>query len=160
MPSDCAVSRGVLFNPNKSATWNDLGTFDINGNGVGLEANLGYSQPTDFASETLGIGLTGPKLDNQTVGVIATAYPFYLYDIFSRYLVVTCRLFLISGYFSGIFGLNNQPVNFTSLGNYSSPSFLTTLKDQKMIPSLSWSYTAGARYRKYAQKQIGRDSVF
>lgn len=125
VPSDCAVSRGVLFNPNKSATWNDLGTFDINGNGVGLEANLGYSQPTDFASETLGIGLTGPKLDNQTVGVIATAYPFYL----------------------GIFGLNNQPVNFTSLGNYSSPSFLTTLKDQKMIPSLSWSYTAGARYR-------------
>ncbi|KAI1773345.1 acid protease [Hypoxylon cercidicola] len=125
VPSDCAVSRGTLFNPNKSATWNDLGTFDINDNGVGLEANLGYHQPSQFASETLGLGLTGPKLDNQTVAVIATAYPFYL----------------------GIFGLNNQPVNFTSLGNYSSPSFLTTLKDQHIIPSLSWSYTAGARYR-------------
>ncbi|KAI1763585.1 acid protease [Hypoxylon sp. FL1150] len=125
IPSDCATSRGMLFNPNNSATWDDLGTFNINGNGVGLEANLGYSQPTDFASETLGISLTGPRLDNQTVGVIATASPFYL----------------------GIFGLNNQPVNFTSLGNYSSPSFLTTLKNQNTIPSLSWSYTAGARYR-------------
>ncbi|XXH03417.1 hypothetical protein Hte_009819 [Hypoxylon texense] len=125
VPTDCAVSRGVLFNPNKSATWNDLGTFGINDNGVGLEANLGYFQPAQFASETLGLGLTGPKLDNQTVAVIATTEPFYL----------------------GIFGLNNQPVNFTSLGNYSSPSFLTTLKDQKLIPSESWSYTAGARYR-------------
>ncbi|KAJ4189948.1 hypothetical protein NW767_011446 [Fusarium falciforme] len=47
----------------------------------------------------------------------------------------------------GIFGINNQPLNFTSLGNFSSPSFLTTLKDQKRIPSLSWSYTAGAIYR-------------
>lgn len=49
--------------------------------------------------------------------------------------------------YSGIFGLNPQPVNFTSLGNLSSPSFLTTLKDEGTIPSLSWSYTAGAKYR-------------
>ena len=48
----------------------------------------------------------------------------------------------------GAFGLNTQPVNFTSLGNFSAPSFLTTLKDQGHIPSLSWSYTAGAKYRK------------
>jgi len=49
--------------------------------------------------------------------------------------------------FSGIFGLNGQPVNFTVLGNHPSPSFFTTLKEQKKIPSLSWSYTAGAKYR-------------
>jgi len=36
------------------------------------------------------------------------------------------------------------------LGNYSSPSFLTILKDQNKIPSLSWSYTAGAKYRRYS----------
>jgi len=51
---------------------------------------------------------------------------------------------------SGIFGLNSQPVNFTSLGNFSSPSFITTLKNEGTIPSLGWSYTAGAKYRKYA----------
>ncbi|KAI0164421.1 acid protease [Hypoxylon sp. FL1284] len=135
VPSDCAVSRGTLFDQNKSATWDALGEFDINVDGIGLEANLGYSQLVDFASETLGVGLTGSKLDNQTVGVIATANPFYL----------------------GIFGLNDQPLNFTALGNYSSPSFLATLKDQKQIPSLSWSYTAGARYRL---KQVYGQLIF
>ncbi|KAI8948662.1 aspartic peptidase domain-containing protein [Xylaria longipes] len=125
VPDNCAVSRGKLFNPNESSSWHELGLFGINDNGVGLEANLGYSQRSVFATEHLGLGLTGPSLDNQIVAGIATAEPFYL----------------------GLFGLNNQPVNFTSLGNFSSPSFLTTLKDNGVIPSLSWSYTAGAKYR-------------
>lgn len=34
------------------------------------------------------------------------------------------------------------------MGNFSSPSYFTTLKDQGTIPSLSWSYTAGAKYRE------------
>ncbi|KAI0453356.1 aspartic peptidase domain-containing protein, partial [Xylaria acuta] len=125
VPDNCAVSRGKLFNPNESSSWHELGLFGINEDGVGLEANLGYSQRSTFATEHLGLGLTGPSLDNQIVAGIATAEPFYL----------------------GLFGLNNQPVNFTSLGNSSSPSFLTTLKDNGVIPSLSWSYTAGAKYR-------------
>ncbi|KAI1076086.1 acid protease [Whalleya microplaca] len=125
VPPDCAVSRGNLFIANDSSSWHDLGIFGINENGVGLEANLGYSQRAEFALETLGLGLAGPSLGNQTVAGIATPEPFYL----------------------GIFGLNTQPLNFSSLGNYSSPSFLTTLLDQNVIPSLSWSYTAGAKYR-------------
>jgi len=59
--------------------------------------------------------------------------------------------------FRGVFGLNGQPVNFTTLGNYSAPSFLNTLKDQKKIPSLSWSYTAGAKYRL---KQVYGQLIF
>lgn len=51
--------------------------------------------------------------------------------------------------YSGIFGLNPQQVNISSLGNASSPSLFTTLKNQGIIPSLSWSYTAGAKYRTY-----------
>ncbi|KAI0872868.1 aspartic peptidase domain-containing protein [Hypoxylon argillaceum] len=125
VPANCAVSRGNLFNPNESSSWNELGLFGINGDGVGLEANLGYSERAEFATESLGLGLTGPSLENQTVAGIATAEPFYL----------------------GVFGLNTQPLNFTTLGNFSSPSFLTTLKDNGVIPSLSWSYTAGAKYR-------------
>ncbi|KAI0531890.1 aspartic peptidase domain-containing protein [Xylaria digitata] len=125
VPPNCAVSRGNLFNPNESSSWYELGLFGINEDGVGLEANLGYSLRAEFGTENLGLGLTGPSLENQTVAGIAAAEPFYL----------------------GLFGLNNQPVNFTSLGNFSSPSFLTTLKDQDLIPSLSWSYTAGAQYR-------------
>jgi hypothetical protein len=77
-PSDCAVSRGTLFNANQSASWHELGLFTINQNGAGLEANLGYDQRADFALDTLSIGLTGPTLKNQTVAGIATPEPFYL----------------------------------------------------------------------------------
>lgn len=49
---------------------------------------------------------------------------------------------------SGIFGINNQPLNFSTLGNESTLSFFSALKDQNKIPSLSWSYTAGAKYRE------------
>ncbi|KFX89411.1 hypothetical protein V490_07044 [Pseudogymnoascus sp. VKM F-3557] len=135
MPPDCAVSRGNLFNVNKSSSWIDMGTYGINQNGVGLEANLGYNQRAQFGLERMGIGLIGPSLSNQTVAGIATPKPFYL----------------------GILGLNNQPVNFTSLGNYSSPSLLTTLKEENKIPSLSWSYTAGANYRL---KQVYGQLIF
>jgi len=48
----------------------------------------------------------------------------------------------------GVFGLGTQPVNYSDIGNFSAPSYFTSLKSEKLIPSLSWSYTAGARYRK------------
>ena len=125
VPSGCALSRGNLFDPKQSSSWKDIGLYGINENGVGFQANLGYSQRVQFASEHLGIGLTGPGLDNQIVGAIATPQPFYM----------------------GIFGLNTQPLNFSILGNETTQSFLTVLKDENKIPSLSWSYTAGAKYR-------------
>jgi hypothetical protein len=77
-PSDCAVSRGTLFNANQSSSWYDLGLFSINENGVGLEVNLGYYQRAGFALETLSVGLAGPTLNNQPVAGIATPEPFYL----------------------------------------------------------------------------------
>ncbi|KAJ5768199.1 hypothetical protein N7533_000782 [Penicillium manginii] len=134
-PSNCASSRGDLFTSNKSSSWNELGIFNINNNGVGLEANLGYSQRSEFATDDIGLSLNGPKLENQTLAGIATPEPFYL----------------------GILGLNPQQVNLSTLGNSSSPSFFTTLKDQSMIPSLSWSYTAGAKYRL---KQVYGQLIF
>lgn len=78
VPSDCAVSRGNLFNPNKSSSWHDVGTYGINQNGVGLEANLGYEQRAEFGLDTMAVGFQGPSLKNQTVAGIATAEPFYL----------------------------------------------------------------------------------
>ena len=130
VPDNCATSRGLAFQPDKSSTWLDEGIFGINDGEVGLEANLGYKQTAEFGLETLGAGLVsgstgGPSLTNQTVAMIGTASPFYL----------------------GIFGLGTQPVNYTTLGNYSAPSYFTSLKTQGFIPSLSWSYTAGAIYR-------------
>lgn len=78
VPSNCAVSRGTLFTANESTSWSDLGTYEINGDGVGLEANLGYSERAEFALDTFGAGLNGPRLANQTVAGIATPEPFYL----------------------------------------------------------------------------------
>lgn len=79
VPPDCAVSRGNLFNLNESSSWHDVGTYGINQNGVGLEANLGYDQRAQFGLDHMAIGLTGPSLDNQTIAGIGTPEPFYLY---------------------------------------------------------------------------------
>lgn len=48
---------------------------------------------------------------------------------------------------SGQFGLGTQPVIYSNFGNYSVDSYFVTLRNQALIPSLSWSYTAGASYR-------------
>lgn len=57
--------------------------FGINENGVGFQADLGYSQSADFGLDSIGLGYVsgtnGPTLDNQTIGAIATASPFYTY---------------------------------------------------------------------------------
>jgi hypothetical protein len=79
IPTSCAKSRGSLFNPNESSTWTDVGTYEINEHGLGFQGNLGYSQRAQWGVDELGIGLTGPRLDNQTVAGIATPQPFYLY---------------------------------------------------------------------------------
>lgn len=85
VPNNCANARGGLFNPNSSSTWLDQSIYGINEDGIGFEANLGYSQNADYGLETLGLGFTAgsggePTLKNQTVAAIATASPFYLYE--------------------------------------------------------------------------------
>lgn len=76
VPNSCSTSRGGIFNPNSSTTWQEQGLYGINGDGVGLEANLGYKQNAEYGLETLGLGYTaganGPTLENQTVAGIAT----------------------------------------------------------------------------------------
>lgn len=49
----------------------------------------------------------------------------------------------------GNFGLNPRPNNFTAQNEQNeSPSYLSILHNQSLIPSLSYSYTAGAKYRQ------------
>ena len=90
--------------------------------------NLGYSDNATYGLDTLALGLSNangsPQIESQVVAAFATNH-----------------------YYIGLFGLGHQGVNFTG---YSNPNvtFLTTLKEQNMIPSLSWGYTAGAIYRE------------
>ncbi|KAL8916801.1 MAG: hypothetical protein Q9208_008340 [Pyrenodesmia sp. 3 TL-2023] len=93
---------------------------------LGLEANLGYSGNGRYGHDTVALGWDGsdgPSLEHQVVGGIAT-----------------------KEYYLGSFGLNPRPSNFTNFTD-PVPSFLSTLKDQSLIPSLSWAYTAGNQYR-------------
>ena len=93
-----------------------------------IESNLGYNNTAAYGLDTVGLGLSnstgGPSLCSQVVGALAT-YDFYV----------------------GLFGLGQQPTNFTNFTT-PHPSFLTTLKAQNLIPSLSWGYNAGAHYRE------------
>ena len=82
-----------------------------------------------FGFDSLALGLSdvagGPLLEKQVIAGLFDDYDFYI----------------------GTFGLGNQPFNFTNF-DHPHPSFLTSLKSNGLIPSLSWSYTAGAYYRK------------
>lgn len=125
-PSNCATLRGNEFMLGQSNSWkrNNVtanGTFTL-----GLETNLGYTGNGEFGYDTVALGWQGsggPSLEQQIVAGIATP-EFYL----------------------GIFGLNPRPTNFTNF-NDPVPSYMSTLKQRSMIPSLSWSYTAGNQYR-------------
>ena len=79
-----------------------------------------------WGNDTLGLGIQGsggPTLQNQIIAAYATE-DFYL----------------------GIFGLNPSSTNFSQT-DQGRPSYLTTLKNQSLIPSLSFGYTAGNQYR-------------
>ena len=125
-PPNCASSRGGEFVSSLSSTWriNNItanGTFTLE-----LENNLGYSGNGDYGFDTVGTGWQGsgtPSLAQQIVGKIATK-EFYL----------------------GIFGLDPRPTNFTNF-NDPVPSYMATLKERNIIPSISWGYTAGNQYR-------------
>ena len=127
----CSGSRGEIFDISGSKTWSVLGNYSL-----GIEANLGYTDIGDYGLDTVALGFTnatsGPTLQGQVVAGLAS------YD-----------------YYTGLFGLGDQPVNFTAsndinnlTGTIPHPSFLATLKNQNLIPSLSWAYTAGAIYRE------------
>ena len=51
-------------------------------------------------------------------------------------------------FYLGSLGLTPRPVNFT--WDDPTQSFLSTLKNQSIIPSLSFGYNAGAQYRTFS----------
>ncbi|MCJ1285323.1 hypothetical protein MMC26_004663 [Xylographa opegraphella] len=114
------MARGMTFNLNQSSTWKDQGIFNLY-----VEGNLNFTGNGEYGLDTVGLGLTseiGPSVDGQVIAGIETAD----FDF-------------------GILGLNVQPTNFTNFNN-PIPSFFQTLLNKDLIPSLTWSYTAGNQY--------------
>ena len=137
----CAQSRGELYDSSLSTTSSILGNYSL-----GIEGNLGYDSIANYGLETVALGFNngtgGPTLQGQVVAGLET-YNFY----------------------NGLFGLGNQPSNFTASNDTFNltdtkpyPSFLTTMRNQNLIPSLSWAYTAGAIYREYFSIHLLRNS--
>ena len=133
-PPTCAQTRGGLVNINASSTWQDEGLY-----GLGLEQNLpdylDEYDTGDFGFDTLGVGSAGDTsddVDGQVIAALAT-----------------------KDYEVGLLGVTDYPTNFTGFDD-PHPSYLSALKSQNKIPSLSFAYSAGAQYRmwKLAQTMV------
>ena len=118
--SICKDQRGQIFSPNTSSTWQSYGAYELDS-----EGNLGLVGRGNFGNDTLGLGVQGsggPTLPHQIIGGITT-----------------------QNFFVGMFGVNPAPTNISIGGD--QPSYMSSLKNQNLIPSLSVGYTAGAQYR-------------
>lgn len=123
--SGCADNRGGLFNNANSTSWTSQGYYDINRD---INANMGITGIADYGFDTIGLGAQrSADLKNQTVAS-----------------VVTLDLWL------GLFGLNPKNISFGTSG-VPVPSFISNLKSNGSIPSLSFGYNAGAIYRECSQ---------
>lgn len=91
-----------------------------------VEGNLGLTGNAEYGYDTVGLGYPGEggvTLNKQTVGAMAA--PDFNF---------------------GHFGIDPKSTNFTNFTT-EAPSFMTSLRTQNLIPSVSWGYTAGAPYR-------------
>ncbi|KAL6712545.1 hypothetical protein ACN47E_000422 [Coniothyrium glycines] len=118
---DCEEVHGGIYMRNSSGTWKEYGQYELS---TYLESQVGYDGDGLYGFESLSLGWTGdglPHLQNQSIaGIISPKFTL------------------------GGLALNPRPINFT---NYNSPipSLLQNLRNATTpIPSLSWSYTAGA----------------
>lgn len=119
--SSCANDRGWVFDNSTSTTWKEKGVYNL-----GDEGGLGLDSSGIFGFDTVGLGLQGtggPTLQGQLVAGIAT-----------------------SKFWLGSLGLDPQSTNFSTFDD-SHPGFMSNLKSNGSIPSLSFGYTAGAQYR-------------
>lgn len=125
LDDDCAEARGGLFDSTESNSWFRKDVYQLN-----EAVELGYGGNKNngtYGFDTLGLmgqeGAADVIVENQVVAGISTD-TFYL----------------------GSLGLSPKNVSFAQSQD-SADSLLTSLKAQGLIPSLSFGYTAGARYR-------------
>jgi hypothetical protein len=116
-----------VFDPNISTSWvNNTDT----GNSLfplSLDSNLGYvNEGAQYGFDTVTLGEHengGPTLDKQAVAALATK-DFYL----------------------GLFGLNPEASSLPQ-SKGPLPDYVSMLNQSGLIPSLTWSYSAGNQYR-------------
>ncbi len=125
--ANCTIARGGVYDYTKSSSWNIKANYRL---GV---LNTGYD--SDSVSGTYGFDTlsiqgkgTNASVNHQPIASFTTPK-----------------------FFVGSLGLSDQPVDFQD-GSDTSPSLLTSLKNENLLPSLSFGYTAGHHYRMYPQR--------
>jgi hypothetical protein len=134
-PPNCGELRGGEFLFNQSKTWvnnivDSTNTFTLN-----LEPSFGYSASGEYGFDTITLGELGgggPTLTNQIVAGIK-----------------------ITNFSLGLFGISPKNSTFVTSGDLI-PSYLQNLKSQELIPSTSWSYTAGNQYREFKRSTYSK----
>jgi hypothetical protein len=125
---DCQNSRGFLYNSSSSSTWQQKGFYQL-----WIEKNLGLVGNGLYGFDSVGLGTSGeedPSVQNTTIGTLVSA-----------------------NFWLGHIGVHPKPTNFSAFED-PIPSYMTTLFEQKSIPSLSFGYTAGAQYRKIDRRPM------
>jgi hypothetical protein len=130
-PSNCAQLRGAeIFNAaqnpgfqvSASTSWSSIGQYDVN-----TEEALNYTAAGLFGFDKVTLGSAADSrslsMDRQVVAGVAEL-----------------------DYFMGLLPLGQAEQSFSSLGQ-SIDSLLYQLRNATKIPSLSYAYTAGAKYR-------------
>lgn len=129
--SNCGASRGVEvfnskagigFQKNASSSWDEIGIYKVRmGARYGLAGNAYFGYDTVGPSTSRSVDV--PTLEKQAVASFATP-----------------------DYWQGRLGLSMYSMNFTDSDR--PHSFLSRLKEEGHIPSLSFGYQAGAPYRQ------------
>ncbi|KAF2799538.1 acid protease, partial [Melanomma pulvis-pyrius CBS 109.77] len=129
-PPNCGDLRGVYpfqdkvsggLQVNVSTTWSEIGIYYLD-----VRPEVNFTGKGLYGLENLGLMVQnsgGPTLEKQVVAGVKT-----------------------KTIYTGLFGLSPKASNFSEFNN-PQPSYMTTLKNSKTIPSLSFGYTAGAYYK-------------
>ncbi|KAF3007621.1 hypothetical protein E8E13_008241 [Curvularia kusanoi] len=121
---DCDQSRGYVFDPKDSSSWETEGFYEL-----WVGGNFGLEGRGDYGFDNVGLGIPGeegPTVQNTTIGSLIN------YD-----------------HWLGHLGLHPKPTNFSKdmVDVPPVPSYMTKLFEQGSIPSLSFGYTTGVQYR-------------
>lgn len=135
--SHIAIQNGKHngFLTNLSSSWMAEGVFDLD---VENPLNFNLSDSGNFGQDNVSLNIQGsnqPTLSKQLVASFA-AKDFYL----------------------GEYGLRPNPTNLSSFDD-PLPSYIKTLADQDLIPSLSFGYIAGVKYRLFESPMAFRNLV-
>ncbi|KAF2090554.1 acid protease [Saccharata proteae CBS 121410] len=127
---DCYASRGGIYNPNASASYVSQGIYSLHidqslGSGTGVSIGSYGDANGEYGYDTIIPGFKGSNsaVTHQVIAGIET-----------------------TTWWLGVMPLNPRPFNFSNLPE-PQISFLSQLRINNMIPSTTWAYTAGAKYR-------------